>query len=38
MLEYKANDLVPSTKRGCKGQVETLVTQAIRVGNNVKNR
>jgi single-stranded DNA-specific DHH superfamily exonuclease len=29
---------VPSTKRGCKGQEETLVEQAIRTLTNVKNR
>ena len=38
MLEYKAYDEIPSTKRGCKGQLETRVEQAIRTSNNVKNR
>jgi len=39
MLEYKAYDLIPSTKRGSKpGQLETRVEQAIRTSNNVKNR
>ena len=37
-LEYKAYDMIPSTKRGCKGQFETLVEQATRTANNVKNR
>ena len=38
MLEFKAYDQIPSTKRGCKGQFETRVEQAIRTSNNVKNR
>lgn len=38
MLEWKAYDLIPSTKRGCKGQQETRVEQAIRTCTNVKNR
>lgn len=38
MLEFKAKDLVPSTKRGCKGQFETRVEQACRNCTNVKNR
>ena len=38
MLEWKANELVPSTKRGCKGQMETIVEQAVRTCTNVKNR
>lgn len=37
-LEFKAYEEVPSTKRGCRGQVETLVEQAVRVANNVKAR
>lgn len=37
MLEWKADDLVPSTKRGCAGQTERLVEQAIRTCNNIKN-
>ena len=36
MLEHEAYNLIPSTKRGCKGQEETLVTQAIRTCANVK--
>jgi single-stranded-DNA-specific exonuclease len=30
--------MIPSTKRGCKGQEETLVEQALRTCTNVKNR
>lgn len=38
MLEYKANKLIPSTKRGCKGEMETVVEQACRNCTNIKNR
>ena len=38
MLEYKAYETIPSTKRGCKGQFETRVEQAVRTCANVKNR
>lgn len=38
MLEYKAYDIIPSTKRGCKGQTETRVEQACRNCGNIKNR
>lgn len=38
MLEWKAYNQVPSTKRGCKGQMEQVVEQAVRVCTNVKNR
>lgn len=38
MLEYKANEEISSTKRGCKGQFETRVEQAIRTCTNVKSR
>jgi single-stranded-DNA-specific exonuclease len=38
MLEWKSNLMVPSTKRGCKGQIETLHEQAGRVCVNVKGR
>lgn len=38
MLEWKAYDLIPSAKRGCKGQEETRLEQALRVCTNVKNR
>lgn len=38
MLDFKAYELVPSTKRGCKGQKETRVEQACRNCTNIKNR
>ncbi len=38
MLDYRALEQVPSTKRGCKGQVETRVEQACRNCTNIKNR
>lgn len=38
MLTFKAFNVVPSTKRGCKGQTEQLVEQAIRTVTNVKAR
>ena len=38
LLEFKAHEMIPSTKRGCKEQEEELVTQAIRNCKNVKNR
>lgn len=39
MLDFKAYDLVPSTKRGHKaGDTEILFAQASRLCNNVKNR
>ena len=38
MLEWKAYESIPSTKRGCKGQFETIVDQAVRNCTNVKNR
>lgn len=38
MLEWKAYSQVPSTKRGCKGQLEQVVEQAVRTCTNVKNR
>lgn len=36
MLDWKANEMIPSTKRGCKGEYETRVEQAIRICNNNK--
>ena len=36
MIEYKAEELVPSTKRGHKGEVERLVEQSARVCSNLK--
>lgn len=38
MLDYKAYELLPSTKRGCKGQTESRVEQACRTCSNIKNR
>lgn len=38
MLEYKAYDLIPSTKRGAKGQTETKVEQSCRNCTNIRNR
>lgn len=38
MLEYKANEEIPSTKRGHKGEFETRAEQACRVSGNVKTR
>lgn len=38
MIDFLAYQAVPSTKRGCKGQMETRVEQAVRTCVNVKNR
>lgn len=38
MLTHKAYIQIPSTKRGCKGQMESLVEQATRNCMNIKNR
>ena len=38
MIEFLSYQTVPSTKRGCAGQVETRVEQAVRTCINVKNR
>lgn len=38
MLNYKAYNIIPSTKRGCKGQTESIVEQACRYMANIKNR
>ena len=38
MLDYRGNEYIPSTKRGCKGQVETRVEQACRNCTNLKNK
>ena len=38
MLDFKAYEQIPSTKRGCKGQMETRVEQACRNCTNIKNR
>lgn len=36
MLDWKGNELIPSTKRGCKGETETLAEQACRNCSNIK--
>ncbi len=38
MLEWKSDLMIPSTKRGCKGQIEPLHEQAGRTCVNVKSR
>lgn len=38
MLEENARKIIPSTKRGCKGQTETVIEQTLRTLTNVKNR
>lgn len=38
MLDFKAYKEIPSTKRGCKGQMEQVVEQAVRNCINIKNR
>ena len=38
MLTFEAFKMIPSTKRGCKGEFEKLVEQAVRMSTNVKNR
>lgn len=38
MIDFLAYQTVPSTKRGCSGQMETRVEQAVRTCTNVKNR
>ena len=38
MIEFLSYQTVPSTKRGCSGQVETRVEQAVRTCTNVKHR
>lgn len=38
MLDFRGYELIPSTKRGCKGQEETRVEQACRNCTNIKNR
>lgn len=38
MLEFRAYEQIPSTKRGCKGQMETRVEQACRNCTNIRNR
>ena len=38
MLDWRSDELIPSTKRGCKGQVEPRHEQAGRTCVNVKSR
>lgn len=38
MLDFKGLELIPSTKRGCSGQLETRVEQACRNCTNIKKR
>lgn len=38
MLDFRAYEKIPSTKRGCKGQMETRVEQACRNCTNIKSR
>jgi len=38
MLEWRAHEMILSTKRGCKGQFEPRVEQAARTCVNVKSR
>ena len=38
MLEFRAYEQIPSTKKGAAGQMETRVEQAARTCTNVKNR
>lgn len=36
LLDYKGNEMISSTKRGCKGQEETRAEQACRTAANIK--
>ena len=38
MLEWRSDEMLPSTKRGCKGQIEPRYEQAGRTCVNVKSR
>lgn len=38
MLDFRGYEQIPSTKRGCKGQLETRVEQACRNSVNIKSR
>ena len=38
MIDFLAYKTIPSTKRGCQGQMETRAEQAVRTCNNVKSR
>lgn len=37
MLDWKGNEQIPSTKRGCKGELESRAVQACRNASNIKN-
>jgi single-stranded-DNA-specific exonuclease len=37
MLDFKAYTMIPSTKRGCSGEQEMIVEQAVRVCTNARN-
>ncbi len=37
MLDFKAYTMIPSTKRGCSGEKEMIVEQAVRVCTNARN-
>lgn len=38
MLDWQADQEIPSTKRGCKGQMETKAEQACRNARNIKSK
>lgn len=38
MLEHKGDELIASTKRGCKGQLEARATQAVRTATGLKKK
>ena len=38
MLDWQAYEEIPSTKRGCKGQMETKAEQACRNARNIKSK
>lgn len=38
MLDWQADEEIPSTKRGCKGQMETKAEQACRNARNIKSK
>ena len=38
MLDWQSDEEIPSTKRGCKGQMETKAEQACRNARNIKSK
>lgn len=38
MLDYKGIEPIPSTKRGCKGQLEARAVQAVRLATSLKKK